>query len=146
VLATNTITGDRAVYVFDEVDSGVGGAVAEAIGRKIKDVARHHQVLCITHLPQIAAFADVHFAVTKREEAGRTISAVSRLDEPNRVDEIARMLGGAKITPSTRRAAEEMIEQAHEKPAAATKPVKPKRIPEAVTVPIKTRAAAARAK
>src|SRR5205823_9172845 len=64
------------LYVFDEVDAGVGGAVAEAIGRKIADVARHHQVLCITHLPQIAAFADVHFAVTKREERGRTVTEV----------------------------------------------------------------------
>lgn len=100
------------LYVFDEVDAGVGGAVAEAIGRKIADVAQHHQVLCITHLPQIAAFADVHFAVTKHEDAGRTVTDVKRLDTKSRIDEIARMLGGAKITTTTRRAAEEMLEQA----------------------------------
>jgi len=69
-------------------------------------------VLCITHLPQIAAFADVHFAVTKREERGRTVTEVERLDGKTRVEEIARMLGGAKITPTTRRAAEELLEHA----------------------------------
>lgn len=100
------------LYVFDEVDAGVGGAVAEAIGRKIADVAQHHQVLCITHLPQIAAFADVHFAVSKREESGRTVTEVKKLGEKARVEEVARMLGGAKITPTTRRAAEELVEHA----------------------------------
>ena len=112
VLASSNAQTDRAVYVFDEVDAGVGGAVAEAIGRKIKDVARHHQVLCITHLPQIAAFGDVHFAVTKREQDGRTVSAVAHLDDTTRVDEIARMLGGAKITSATRKAAQEMVDEA----------------------------------
>ena len=102
-------TGPAGIYVFDEVDAGVGGAVAEAIGRKIADVAKHHQVLCITHLPQIAAFADVHFAVEKREEAGRTVSEVRRVDGKARVEEIARMLGGATITKATRAAADEMI-------------------------------------
>ncbi len=97
------------LYVFDEVDAGVGGAVAEAIGRKIADVARHHQVLCITHLPQIAAFADVHFTVAKREESGRTISEVRRVETEERVEELARMMGGSKLTDTTRRAAEEML-------------------------------------
>jgi DNA repair protein RecN (Recombination protein N) len=105
-------TGPAGLYVFDEVDAGVGGAVAEAIGRKIADVARHHQVLCITHLPQIAAFADVHFAVEKREEKGRTISEVRKLEGKTRVEELARMLGGAKITGATRKAAEELLEGA----------------------------------
>jgi DNA repair protein RecN (Recombination protein N) len=117
VLASNAPAG---LYVFDEVDAGVGGAVAEAIGRKIADVAKHHQVLCITHLAQIAAFADVHFAVSKREEAGRTIAEVKKLKAKERGDEIARMLGGATITPTTRKAAEEMLRASHkgrEKPA-----------------------------
>jgi DNA repair protein RecN (Recombination protein N) len=109
-------TGPAGLYVFDEVDSGVGGAVAEAIGRKIADVAKHHQVLCITHLPQIAAFADVHFSVRKREEAGRTISEVKRLDGKARVEELARMLGGATITATTRKAAEEMIRESKKRP------------------------------
>jgi DNA repair protein RecN (Recombination protein N) len=102
-------SGPAGLYVFDEVDAGVGGAVAEAIGRKIADVARHHQVLCITHLAQIAAFADVHFAVAKHETAGRTLAEVRKLKAKDRVDEIARMLGGATITATTRKAAEEMM-------------------------------------
>ncbi len=106
VLASNAPAG---LYVFDEVDAGVGGAVAEAIGRKIADVARHHQVLCITHLAQIAAFADVHFAASKREEAGRTLAEVKKLKGKERGEEIARMLGGATITATTRKAAEEML-------------------------------------
>jgi len=105
-------TGPAGIYVFDEVDAGVGGAVAEAIGRKIADVAKHHQVLCITHLPQIAAFADVHFAVEKREEAGRTVSEVRRVEGKARTEEIARMLGGATLTKATRAAADEMIQSA----------------------------------
>lgn len=100
------------LYVFDEVDAGVGGAVAEAIGRKIAEVARHHQVLCITHLPQIAAFADVHFHVEKREQKGRTVSVVRRLEAAERVEELARMMGGAKVTDATRKAAEEMVSAA----------------------------------
>ena len=109
VLASNAPAG---LYVFDEVDAGVGGAVAEAIGRKIADVARHHQVLCITHLAQIAAFADVHFAVSKREEGGRTLADVKKLKAKERGEEIARMLGGLEITKQTRAHAEEMITRA----------------------------------
>ena len=118
VLAASAPSG---MYVFDEVDAGVGGAVGEAIGRKIADVAKHHQVLCITHLPQIAAFADVHFVVEKREEGGRTISEVTRVEKKARVEELARMLGGAKITDATRRAAEELLHNARGKPTPTRK-------------------------
>ena len=97
------------LYVFDEVDAGVGGAVAAVIGRKLRDIARHHQVLCITHLPQIAAFADGHFKVAKEVERGRTKSTVRRLSPDERLEEIARMLGGLEITPTTRAAAAEML-------------------------------------
>lgn len=106
------------LYVFDEVDAGVGGAVAEAIGRKIADVARQHQVLCITHLPQIAAFADVHFAVAKHEETGRTVTEVKKLEGKTRIEELARMLGGATITATTRKMAEEMIREGKKKSPA----------------------------
>ncbi len=106
VLAASAPAG---LYVFDEVDAGVGGAVAETIGRKIADVAAHHQVLCITHLPQIAAFADVHFSVAKRELDGRTVTEVKKLEGKARIEELARMLGGATITKTTRAAAEEML-------------------------------------
>ena len=101
--------GPAGLYVFDEVDAGVGGGVAEVIGRAIADIARHRQVLCITHLPQIAALAETHFVVGKAESKGRTNSTVRRLSDAERVDEIARMIGGVKVGDAARRAAEEML-------------------------------------
>src|SRR5690606_38367773 len=71
--------GPKGLYVFDEVDAGVGGAVAEVIGRKVKEVSKHHQVICITHLPQIAVFADAHYQVSKVVEQGRTRSEIRKL-------------------------------------------------------------------
>ncbi len=105
--------GDRvATYVFDEVDAGVGGAVAESIGRRLKRAASEHQVLCITHLPQIAAFADAHFRVEKKAAKGRTTTRVVRLDDEQRVEELARMLGGKRVTQSARDHAEALLEAA----------------------------------
>lgn len=104
--------GPAAVYVFDEVDAGVGGAVAEVIGRKLAEVAHHHQVLCITHLPQIAVFAGTHFRVHKEVDDGRTHSRISVLTKAEQKEEIARMLGGIKITDKTRAAAAEMLKVA----------------------------------
>ena len=101
--------GPAGLYVFDEVDAGVGGAIAEVIGRSIADVARHRQVLCITHLPQIASLCDVHFVVGKAETKGRTVTSVRRLRDDERVEEIARMIGGVKVGEAARRAAEEML-------------------------------------
>ena len=101
--------GPVGTYVFDEVDAGIGGAVAVAVGQKLKEVARHHQVICITHLPQIAALADSHFHVAKHEKDGRTRSAVAKLDDEQRVQEIARMLGGDAANDRIRAAAEELI-------------------------------------
>jgi DNA repair protein RecN (Recombination protein N) len=102
--------GDRvATYVFDEVDAGVGGAVAEAIGRRLKQAARRHQVLCITHLPQIAAFADAHFRVEKAKTKGRTVTRVVQLSAEERIEELARMLGGRTITKSAREHARELL-------------------------------------
>jgi DNA repair protein RecN (Recombination protein N) len=101
--------GPAGTYVFDEVDAGVGGAVAEIIGQAIADVARHRQVVCITHLPQIAALADAHYVVDKAEAKGRTQASVRRLSRPERVDELARMIGGIKVGDAARRAAAEML-------------------------------------
>jgi DNA repair protein RecN (Recombination protein N) len=101
--------GPAGTYVFDEVDAGVGGAIAEVIGRSIADIARHRQVICITHLPQIAALADAHFAVDKVESRGRTHTNVRALSPAERVEEIARMLGGIKVGDAARRAAAEML-------------------------------------
>jgi DNA repair protein RecN (Recombination protein N) len=108
-----------ATYVFDEVDAGVGGAVAEAIGRRLARAAAQHQVLCVTHLPQIAAFADAHYRVDKLEKRGRTLTQVVKLDEAGRVDELARMLGGSKVGASAREHASALLEQAR---APARKP------------------------
>ncbi len=99
-------------YVFDEIDSGIGGRVAEVVGRKLKEVARNRQVISITHLPQIASFADWHMVVEKRQGHDRTVSTIRQLSEPERVREVARMLGGVTITQKTLDHAEEMITKA----------------------------------
>ena len=104
--------GGRQVLIFDEVDSGIGGAMAEVVGRKLKELSRHHQVICVTHLPQIACFADQHHSVRKEIKSGRTMTLVDRLDKESIVDEIARMLGGVKVTEKTKAHAREMIETA----------------------------------
>jgi DNA repair protein RecN (Recombination protein N) len=101
--------GPAGLYVFDEVDAGVSGAIAEVIGRAIADVARHRQVLCITHLPQIAALADTHYVVDKTEAKGRTTSSVRRLSDAERIEEIARMIGGVRVGEAARRAAVELL-------------------------------------
>ena len=98
--------------IFDEVDAGIGGAVAEVVGKKLKDLSSYHQVVCVTHLPQIACFADVHHRVTKSIRQNRTRTLVEELDAQERIDEIARMLGGLRITEKTRAHATEMIENA----------------------------------
>jgi DNA repair protein RecN (Recombination protein N) len=104
--------GGRQVLIFDEVDSGIGGAVAEVVGRKLRELSRHHQVICVTHLPQIACFAESHYHVKKEVKSGRTITLVDRLERGDIVEEIARMLGGVKVTEKTRAHAKEMIENA----------------------------------
>lgn len=102
--------GPAGLYVFDEVDAGVSGAIAEVIGRAIADVARHRQVLCITHLPQIAALADTQYLVDKTESKGRTTSSVRKLGDHERVDEIARMIGGVRVGDAARSAALELLD------------------------------------
>ncbi|NWF93585.1 MAG: DNA repair protein RecN [Syntrophaceae bacterium] len=104
--------GGAQALVFDEVDSGIGGAIAEVVGRKLRELSKHHQVICVTHLPQIACFADRHYSVKKEVRAGRTVTVVDRLEEEAVTDEIARMLGGVKVTEKTRAHAREMIENA----------------------------------
>ena len=101
--------GRGMVLVFDEVDAGIGGRTAQRVAQVLAELAQHHQVLCITHLPQIAAFADAHFLVEKGEKAGRVCATVRKLDDRERVEEIARMAGGEHITVSTRRHARELL-------------------------------------
>lgn len=104
--------GPVSTYVFDEVDTGVGGAVAEGIGRKLHQVARHHQVLCITHQAVIAAWADQHHHVHKVVDQGRTRTRIRTLDRAERQEELARMLGGAEVTAGVRSAAADLLEGA----------------------------------
>jgi DNA repair protein RecN (Recombination protein N) len=99
----------QRTLIFDEIDTGIGGRAAEAVGRKLKDLAQTTQVLCITHLPQIASFADHHYLIEKREAGGRVHTSVRRLSVAERTDELARMLSGAKITDVARRNAEQML-------------------------------------
>jgi len=98
--------------VFDEIDIGIGGRAAEAVGQKLKTLSEAQQVICITHLPQIAAFADQHFLIEKGERGGRTHTGVRRMKREERVEEIARMLSGATLTESSRRHAEQMLSYA----------------------------------
>ncbi len=97
--------------VFDEVDAGIGGRVADVVGAKLRALGSAFQVLCITHLPQIAAHADAHFLIEKHVEAGRTLTTVRRLTDPERAEELGRMLGGASVTAQVRASAEEMLLQ-----------------------------------
>lgn len=95
--------------IFDEADAGVGGAVAEVIGELMRTLGESRQVLCVTHLPQVAAKANQHLLVTKQQSAGSTVSHIERLDRNRRIEELARMLGGVQITATTRRHAREML-------------------------------------
>jgi DNA repair protein RecN (Recombination protein N) len=106
-----------STLLFDEVDAGIGGRVAEIVGKKLKQVSGLHQVISVTHLPQIAALADSHYVVRKEVDKGRTFTRVERLSEAERISEIARMLGGLKITEKTLRHAEEMIEARSKTPS-----------------------------
>jgi len=99
----------QRTLVFDEIDTGIGGRAAEAVGKKLKSLARANQVLCITHLPQIASFADHHYLIEKREAAGRTRTLVRALSADERTEEIARMLSGAKLTETSRQHAEQLL-------------------------------------
>ena len=115
-------SGAAAGLIFDEVDAGIGGRVAEVVGRKLYALGSAFQVLCITHLPQIAAYADAHYAIEKRVDAGRTRTTVARLTDEARVTEIGRMLGGDMVTDGLRASAEEMLRlRVEQRPAKGAK-------------------------
>jgi DNA repair protein RecN (Recombination protein N) len=109
IQAATLAQGDIPTLIFDEVDVGIGGAVAETVGRLLRGLGGERQVLCITHLPQVAAQAHQHLRVSKQSDATRTTTAVAHLPAAARVDELARMLGGVKITERTRAHAAEML-------------------------------------
>jgi DNA repair protein RecN (Recombination protein N) len=99
----------QRTLVFDEIDTGIGGRAAEAVGKKLKALSRTKQVLCVTHLPQIACFADHHYVIEKRESSGRTKTSIRPLDNRERTQEIARMLSGAKLTETSLKHAEQLL-------------------------------------
>ena len=101
-----------ATLVFDEVDTGVSGRAAQKVAEKLTQVARHKQVLCVTHLPQLAAMADTHFSVEKGESGGRTFTRVIQLDREARKAELARITGGSQVTPALLESAGELLDQA----------------------------------
>jgi DNA repair protein RecN (Recombination protein N) len=101
--------GAQKTLVFDEIDTGIGGRAAEAVGKKLKSLARSNQVLCVTHLPQIATFADHHFVIEKKDSGGRTRTSIRPVTGEERTEEVARMLSGAKLTETSRKHAEQMI-------------------------------------
>ena len=110
--ALSAAVGEAPTLIFDEVDAGIGGAVAEVVGRRLRALARQRQVLCITHLPQIAAFADHAYTVVKNTTKGRTVSSAKRLTQSEQLQELARMLGGVEISAEAKRHAREMLEGA----------------------------------
>jgi DNA repair protein RecN (Recombination protein N) len=101
----------QRTLVFDEIDTGIGGRAAESVGRKLKSLGAHHQVLCVTHLPQIASFADHHLLIEKREAQGRTRTSIRALEGKERAEEVARMLSGAKLTETSVKHAEQMLKE-----------------------------------
>jgi DNA repair protein RecN (Recombination protein N) len=103
--------------VFDEVDSGIGGRVAEMVGRRLRELGAHRQVLCVTHLPQVASLADQHFRISKVSDGKATRTGVDGLGKKERVQELARMLGGMEITEKTLEHAAEMLAGATRKRA-----------------------------
>jgi DNA repair protein RecN (Recombination protein N) len=113
MLALRTLTtadGGARTLVFDEVDAGIGGAAADAVGARLQMLARTHQVLCITHLPQIAARAATHFRIAKQVQGSRTTSVMTRLDRDEREMEIARMIAGAEVSPKVLASARELLQ------------------------------------
>jgi DNA repair protein RecN (Recombination protein N) len=113
-LAISVITSKASftpTLIFDEVDAGIGGAVAETVGKLLRQLGESHQILCVTHLPQVAAQGNHHLKVSKSQSGDKTLSQVSPLARADRVEEVARMLGGATITDTTRRHARELLEQ-----------------------------------
>jgi len=102
-------TGAQRTLVFDEIDTGIGGRAAEAVGKKLKSLSRSSQVLCVTHLPQIATFADHHYLIEKRKAGDRTRTTVREITGDERTEEIARMLSGAKVSETSLKHAEQML-------------------------------------
>lgn len=117
MLAIKTVLAEQDdidTLIFDEIDTGISGRTAQKVSEKLAQVGKRHQVICITHLPQIASMADYHYLVEKKVENNQTVSGIKRLSEMDAVSELARMLGGTEITDTVRKSAEEMRALARE--------------------------------
>ncbi|MDD6481684.1 MAG: DNA recombination protein RecN, partial [Lachnospiraceae bacterium] len=115
MLAIKTVmaeSDDIATLIFDEIDSGISGRTAQMVSEKMNLIAKNHQIICITHLPQIAAMADSHFLIEKSVEHQSTYSRIKRLKEEESIEELARMLGGVEITDTVMQSAREMKQMA----------------------------------
>jgi DNA repair protein RecN (Recombination protein N) len=113
MLALKSVLADAdavPTLIFDEIDAGIGGLTALAVGKKLRTLAKHHQVLCVSHLPQIASCASAHFQVSKRIAKSRTFAVITRLDPAERVNELARLLG-SQVTPTSVQHAKELLLQ-----------------------------------
>ena len=111
-MVNRDVIGGHHQFRFDEVDVGIGGQTADVVGQKLKKLSRRNQVLCVTHLPQIASYADNHYSIEKRVEKGRTLTQVIHLNENERVLEIARMISGERMTESVLKHAAELLKSA----------------------------------
>jgi DNA repair protein RecN (Recombination protein N) len=105
----NKKTGAQRTLIFDEIDTGIGGRAAEAVGKRLKSLSRSTQVLCVTHLPQIATFADHHYLIEKKKAGDRMRTTVREIADDERTEEIARMLSGAKVSETSLKHAEQML-------------------------------------
>ena len=117
MLAIRRVIADKGgigVYLFDEIDAGLGGQTAFTVGKKLKSVAAYNQVICITHVPQVACFADHHLSISKHTSKGRTVTEVTSLTLDGRKEEIARMLGAEKLTPAAIKNAKDLMESARD--------------------------------
>ena len=114
-LAISVITSKETpvdTLIFDEVDAGIGGAVADVVGKLLKKLSFERQVMCVTHLPQVASYGQTHLKVQKSDEGGETVSRLTQLTDAERVEELARMLAGADVTAKARANANELLENA----------------------------------
>ena len=107
--AKKRAAGAQRTLIFDEIDTGIGGRAAEAVGKKLKSLSRANQVLCVTHLPQIATFADHHYLIEKKQSAGRTRTTVRAITGEERTQEVARMISGARLTETSLKHAEQLL-------------------------------------
>ena len=128
MLAFKKITGDYdeiPTMIFDEIDSGISGIAASVVGRKLAEIAANHQIICITHLPQIAAFGHHNYKIEKSADETMTYTTVTALSQQEKAEEIARLLGGANITDTTLKSAQELIAASTLPPDQAGSPKKP---------------------